>query len=406
MGPTFRKLLKIEAEANNNKWYEMHVVKSDTEHFIAKWGRVGNEGLQKTYPIYDFEKKYNEKIRKGYEDVTEMVAEIQTGQNQIISKDKEIEKLVLKLQKYASINNDKTYLYSESVTKYQLEHAQLLIDNLIVSVNKYYNKGWNANNFNNELISLYKLIPRKMNKVSEHLISQNNSKKEILDLIINEQNNLDALSSSYNATKKATTNEIDNSVDLIESLGLTISTELTRKEEKEVKEMMGRNVQRISKIYKIENKHTQQKFDDNLKHSKNKLTRLLFHGSRNQSWWYILQQGLKIRPSNAVYSGSMYGDGIYSASSAEKSLGYTSLLGSKWAHGNDNVGYLALFEFHVGKQKIIHQWDSKCNSLCMKKLNEEGYDSTFAKAGQSLKMDEFIIYKQEQATIKYLIEIK
>jgi poly [ADP-ribose] polymerase len=35
-----------------------------------------------------------------------------------------------------------------------------------------------------------------------------------------------------------------------------------------------------------------------------------------------------IRPSGAVYTGSMFGDGIYFADKAAKSIGYSSLSGS------------------------------------------------------------------------------
>jgi hypothetical protein len=39
--------------------------------------------------------------------------------------------------------------------------------------------------------------------------------------------------------------------------------------------------------------------------------RLYWHGSRNENWFNIMQTGLLIRPSGAVHTGSMFGDGIY-----------------------------------------------------------------------------------------------
>jgi len=401
MEVSFRKMLKIESGANNNKWYEFHPSK-DGKTFEAKYGRVGYEGVSKTYPISDFDKKYREKIKKGYEDITEIVSEIKTVSNQIISKEKEVEELILQLQKYANINNRNTYLYSDSVTKYQLEYAQKSIDKLTNSFNNHYNKNWDVNSFNAELLNLYKIIPRKMKKVVDHLIVNETSKDEILELIGNEQNNLDSLSSSYTANNIAETNDVDNNIDLLESLGLKISFELSKKERDEVYEMMNESKHQINRIYKVENKNTQEKFDDFLKTQRNKKTQLLFHGSRNQSWWFILQQGLKIRPANAVFTADMFGTGIYGAAKAKKSIGYTSLNGSYWARGNDKKGYLALFEYHLGKQKIVYYGEK----FSYDRLQKDGYDSVYAKAGKSLYNDEFIVYTENQATIKYLIEIK
>jgi poly [ADP-ribose] polymerase len=136
-----------------------------------------------------------------------------------------------------------------------------------------------------------------------------------------------------------------------------------------------------------------------------KKKRLYWHGSRNENWFNILQTGLLIRPSGAVYSGSMFGDGIYFADKAQKSIGYTSLRGSYWAHGGDSKAFLALFDVHVGKQKEILHHDSSCYSLSDKVMKKEGYDSVFAKGGADLRNNEYIIYNGAQCTVSHLIEI-
>ena len=70
-----------------------------------------------------------------------------------------------------------------------------------------------------------------------------------------------------------------------------------------------------------------------------------------------------IRPSGAIHTGSMFGDGIYFANKAQKSIGYSSLRGSYWTNGGSNKGYLALFDVHVGNQKHIKTHDSSCYKL-------------------------------------------
>lgn len=117
-----------------------------------------------------------------------------------------------------------------------------------------------------------------------------------------------------------------------------------------------------------------------------------------------MENGLLIRPSNAVYSGSMFGDGIYGANKARKSLGYTSYRGSYWAKGNSNEAYMALYNFHLGKQYEISSSDSSLSKDKLKRLGE--YNSTYAKAGRSLINDEFIVYDIAQTDIRYLIKLK
>lgn len=102
----------------------------------------------------------------------------------------------------------------------------------------------------------------------------------------------------------------------------------------------------------------------------------------------------------------MFGDGIYFANSADKSMGYTD--GGRWARGASmEVIYMALFEVHLGKQYVVDSHTSECYKLSADYLQQKGgYNSTHAKKGKSLYRDEFIIYKKEQCTIKYLVELK
>ena len=65
---------------------------------------------------------------------------------------------------------------------------------------------------------------------------------------------------------------------------------------------------------------TKKIYDDYLKTTDNKRTELYFHGSRNENFISILKTGLLIRPSGAIHTGSMFGDGIYFAPKARKSF--------------------------------------------------------------------------------------
>ena len=53
----------------------------------------------------------------------------------------------------------------------------------------------------------------------------------------------------------------------------------------------------------------------------------LWHGSRNENWFSILENGLQLNP-NAIITGKMFGKGIYFAPSSNKSWNYTSYRGT------------------------------------------------------------------------------
>ena len=58
---------------NNNKYYRM-VPRGD--FFDVEYGRVGATCQHASYPIRQWDKKYNEKIKKGYVDQTHLVQDL------------------------------------------------------------------------------------------------------------------------------------------------------------------------------------------------------------------------------------------------------------------------------------------------------------------------------------------
>ena len=135
---------------------------------------------------------------------------------------------------------------------------------------------------------------------------------------------------------------------------------------------------------------------------------MLFHGSRNENWWSIIQTGLILRPTNAIINGKMFGYGIYYAPKARKSLGYTSLNGSYWTKGHSSSGFMALMDVAYGKPYDVYSFDSKYYNFNYDALqrNCPGANCLHAHEGNMLRNDEIIIYKEEQSTIKYLVELK
>ena len=70
---TPKYLVMVTGEANHNKYYRMS---PKGDHFEVEYGRVGAGFQCASYPISQWNKKYNEKIKKGYIDRTELVEDL------------------------------------------------------------------------------------------------------------------------------------------------------------------------------------------------------------------------------------------------------------------------------------------------------------------------------------------
>ena len=393
-------LVKVDPIANNSKYYKM-IPKGNS--FIAEYGRLGNSKFQSaSYPISQWDKKYNEKIKKGYEDKSELIQELveDTTQEESeylpISNDI-VRKIVERLQKYANDEIKKQYeISSQQVTNAMISEAQELIDNL----NKF---SKDVSNFNQTLIELFKVIPRKMRTVKENLAK---TEDDIPKIYQREQDLLDIMKGQViQKTKKEEVHKEIHDETILEALGLEIE-EISKNDEKIIKKEMGDIADKYYNAWKVINKKTQEEFDNYMKPVENKTTKLLFHGSRSENWWSIINSGLVLRP-NAVISGKMFGSGIYFAPKARKSLGYTSLDGSYWANGDEDCGFMAIFEIHYGNPYETYSNSNFNYNFGYKDLKKLGdYDSVHAKAGDYLRNDEIIIYQECQCTIKYLIELR
>lgn len=225
---------------------------------------------------------------------------------------------------------------SDKVTQAMIDEAQIIINDLMIQPD--------ISSFNAKLIELFRVIPRKMNHVSEHLVYTKND----FDIVIKrEQDLLDVMQHRINQNKLNTNFNVANSNNtILESLGIEFG-ECDDEDIKIIKDSLGECYNKFYKAWKVNNKNTREKFDKYCSDNKIYTTKLLFHGSRNENWWSIINTGLVLKPTNAVITGKMFGHGIYYATKAKKSLGYTSLNGSYWVKGNSSSGFMALMEVAV-----------------------------------------------------------
>lgn len=405
-------LLMVTAN-NNNKYYRM-IASEDGQSFTAEYGRVGSSSQKRTYPIYQWEKKYNEKIRKGYTDQTHLMEDLITTIKPKKKKseykpieDEAIAEIVERLMTMARQKVQQNYrVESNQVTQAMVDEAQKLIDKLVTikTVGK----------FNDKLMELFTTIPRKMSNVNLFLAT---STDDFARIIKDEQDLLDVMRGQVvtHAVEEEEPEDDQPVRDetILEAMGLTMES-VSDEEIELIKSKLGDCKDKFYQAWKVTNNKTQKRFDEFVAKEEIKDTRLFWHGSRNENWWSIINTGLVLRPTNAVITGKLYGYGIYFAPKARKSLGYTSLSGSYWARGNSSSAFMALMDVAYGDPYDVYSFDSKYNSLTYEGLQKfkSGANSLHAHAGADmgygnpLRNDEVIVYKEDQVTIKYLVELR
>lgn len=177
-------------------------------------------------------------------------------------------------------------------------------------------------------------------------------------------------------------------------------------------------------IYEIERKGEPENYTKHYPTLDNK--QLLWHGTRLTNYISILQKGLLLRPDvipGTYVTGKMFGYGIYGANSFSKSFNYTG------ADRHNPTACLFLAEFALGKTSNRTQSDYYISKESLKK---EGCDSTWGQGkttpsgyttlgdikvpngklvnsnvpGGSLLYDEFIVYDQNQLSLRYIVNVK
>lgn len=126
----------------------------------------------------------------------------------------------------------------------------------------------------------------------------------------------------------------------------------------------------------------------------------LWHGTKTVNLLSILKSGLLMpKYSPGATTGYMYGMGLYFALQSTKSLNYCD--GMYWNNQqrNDNLIYMFVADVAMGNYQVPRGSTSK--------NPDKGFDSYWAKSGQSGVMnDEIIVFNNNQIKLKYLLEIE
>lgn len=408
-------LVMVKPGENNNKFYEMKQVGNEIHLFN---GRVGvSRVTQKPKPLSDWDKIYRSKTRKGYRDQTEHHAVIVPTNTQSSSKMGDIvhnstivRQIFQRLVDSSSLSVRTNYTVGATgVTQQMIDDAQGTLDSLA-----NLSKAGDWGQFNNVLLDLFHIIPRKMGKVQHHLLELgSNEAKQSAEILENEQDILDSMKGMVVVVTNDDGQDDSAVHTIFDSMGISV-VDCTPKEIAYIKRRMSRTqndkshdaVRRFHNAVAVVNAKTAKQFNEFVGNAQDQTTELYWHGSRTQNWISIMTSGLTVRPVGVHITGKMFGNGTYFADSAQKSIGYSSLRGSYWSGGSDHYGYLAMYEVHLGKKWNVHSHNSSHYNLDYRVMQNKGYDSLYAHGGADLRNDEIIVYHDGQSNIRYLVELR
>lgn len=406
-----RCLVMVDGDNNHNKRYDM-VVNGDGT-FTAFWGRITDEGghpaQHKTYPMAKYDSMLASKLKKGYRDVSAYNSAFSGGAADMADetarrcnacKDPKVAGMMLRLMRFADSAVAASYkVGAESVTAEAIAEARRQIAKM--------GEARSIKAFNESYEELLTVIPRRIGRVSDVLAK---GRSDFGDIITRESDLLDVLegqakvADQHRRAAAATAAGADDR-DILQMLGLEMFV-ATDEQHAHVMRHLGDSLRgRVRGVYRVRNLATEERFDKWCEEHGKPEIKEFWHGSRNENWVSIMQNGLLLNP-NAVTTGKMFGAGTYFAPSPSKSFNYTSYRGTTWAGGTSDTGIMGLYAVAYGKPYVVsdnHQFTTRFGWGDLQRI-APGSDCVHAKAGRALRADEVIFYREEQTTINYLVD--
>lgn len=386
-------LVMVNANNNNNKYY--HMVQMNDGMFEVTYGRVGKAGQTREYPIWDWDKKYYEKIDKGYRDVTELQSAPVKEEYATSSGTEAVNELLETLHYYSSNYIKENYrVGADKVTPKMVDEAQGIIARMQKAANKS-----DIMQFNWLCEELFMVIPRIIPNVKEAVAKELSDMTTILE---REQAKLNVMNSSVEIKKV-------NGKSLADSMGIEIR-EVTEEEKQNILNHLDNSTKsRFVRAFRVVNAKTEKKFNDFVKKNgyADEDIKFLYHGSRNQNWEGILSQGLKLN-NKAPKTGHMLGRGHYFSrpGNTTKSVNYTSLQSAYWNHENEKKGFIAVYKVAMKNPKHMYDYENGMNRFTQKEMDAQGFDGVYAhKNSGFLRNDELVVYEDCRCTVRYFIEV-
>jgi poly [ADP-ribose] polymerase len=448
-------LNQTEISSNNNKFYIMQLIKTKLNYTVyIRYGRIGVTGTirnttfnSENQAIGFFEKQFRAKTGNSWgqpfekkagkyffaeiDTVDQSISEVESGSDSepTINLDK-------RLIKFLELISNTQYMQA-ALVELEIDTEKMPLGKIHQSqIDKAY-EILNEINQNldddNELIRLssefYTLIPQVFGMRKPPVIDSTKLIGKNLNLL-NELSQMVYGTVSVTKLKKAKSNPL---LKLYQDLQTEIvpldhSDQMFEILKDYTQRSMGSthnfkfDIVEIFQIDRIGERDSYQRYSSKLKNRT-----LLFHGTSVANMIGILTNGLVVDPSrlgiNVNISGKMFGLGLYFANSCSKSIQYTNYRSS------DNYSCLFVAEVALGKMLSLNQSNSSLTLSTLPKPHnsvwgrgESSYseydlydDKTQIPSGKlrkigtehrSLLYDEFIVYKEEQINLRYIMLLK
>jgi poly [ADP-ribose] polymerase len=425
------RYINADVSANANKFWNITIQPDYT--VVTHWGRVGDHGQSKSFPhssLYAaesfFETKCREKEKKGYKTqriLMDSAADVRTvsassleqvARQQIKTNSPAMDDLISFLTK-ANVHNilsATTMEYDTSkgvfttplgiVTADAIQDARGLLVQMgdLVFRQDYGNASWN------DLLSQYLVtIPQKIGRTrpQPELLFPN------IDSIQSQNKILDDLDASLQSVLAGATIK-DSSGKEVKDSPQVFNVQISIVDDKRVidrikakynetrKSMHACNHLEVKRVFLVDIEMMSTAYSTQGKKIGNVME--LWHGTRVGNLLSILKGGLKVPPSSSPHvTGRLFGDGVYFSDQSTKSLNYAYGAAPGQRGGIESSTFMFLADVAMGRSFVPSGYGSRHS------YPAPGFDSTFAKAGQSgIHNNEMIVYSTHQCNLTYLVE--
>ena len=393
----------VHPESNN---YKAYILRPSCDGIYADYGSIddvakGNyRTVQTPYDTYLYWIRYYEKLSKGYVDQSDILLNdkpVRTRKTTAPATEKTLEKNV------AMTDNANLYTLLTGYAKHKINEVlsvpQKVTERQVRECRKLWNKLGSyktVEGFNNCLSKLIMLSPRKRNPLQDHVSRFfATSTHDFAGIIDYEENLILAMEGAVGMVNVAE----QKIAGVFNGIEVFLAND---KQKEEVMRILGTSdlKNKVKRIWRVKPLAQEKRFADYCKRNNIKTIKRFWHGSRNENWASIVQNGLLLNP-NAVITGKMFGQGIYFAPSPNKSFGYTSYNGTYWARGNASRGFMGIYATAYGKPYMATTWGSDSERK-MKADNANCVHATPANTG--LRNDEVVFYSEEAVVMNYLVE--
>ncbi|WP_054692499.1 WGR domain-containing protein [Syntrophomonas palmitatica] len=383
---------------NSNKYYQLELQEgfNNTYRVYTEYGRVGKTKVQEGRYFTSrweadrcWEDLFDQKTQKGYREIELVENSAPTTSKPKVVNLNQIDDKVLRL--IAKFYQEAIGFVTASVETPlgKISERQVLEGKRILgNIERYLNEG-KSRHYEELSNEFYRTIPVVFSSDRREMIINTFSKLQKYKEMIDVMQSVAVAQETLTATAE----------EKYKSLGATIKV-ASAAEVKRIKQFINCTRSQyhhfkinVLDVFTVEQMYGWDKFNPYKVD-----TMELFHGSRNCNLLGIMQHGLKIKPSTAVHTGSMFGAGIYFADQSSKSANYCWGFGSAGQTLSSN--YLLICDVAIGKVKEYTDAQTHLTSA------PRGYNSVMGKKGSGLLHNEYIVYRENQARIKYIIEFE